>query len=172
MGLAPGAHGINRTGRMFTGDASGSFLYPALFRVSLATAPRAIDRNDNLRLHDCIITSTIRCAPPGNKPSPRQIRNCYPHLAAEFDALPTLQIMIALGSIGLKATLDLLKDKGFELDPARPQFGHGIEATATLGNREIAIVSSFHPSQQNTNTGKLTEPMFDAIFKRAKQLLR
>ncbi len=170
VGLAPGAHGSNRTGRMFTGDASGSFLYPALFRAGFASGPSAIDRNEELQLHDCIITSTIRCAPPGNKPTPQQIRNCYSYLSAEFDALQTLQVMIPLGSIGFKAALDLLKEKGFGFE-SRPKFGHGVEVAATRGERNIAILCSFHPSQQNTNTGKLTVPMFDAIFDRAKKLL-
>ncbi|MDQ2681528.1 MAG: uracil-DNA glycosylase, partial [Candidatus Eremiobacteraeota bacterium] len=133
--------------------------------------PTAKGRDDGLRLHDCIITSAIRCAPPANKPTPRQIRNCYPYLSAEFDALPRLQIIIALGSIGFKAALGLLADKGFQFSTSRPKFGHGAQACASNGKRKIALISSFHPSQQNTNTGKLTIAMFDTIFEQAKKLL-
>jgi uracil-DNA glycosylase len=171
VGLAPGAHGSNRTGRPFTGDASGDFLYPALYRAGFASAPKAIDRNDGLTLRDCLITAAGRCAPPGNKPTPQELRNCFPYLVEEFDALPTLRVLVGLGSIGFEAILKVLRERGFVLDPLRPQFGHGAESTATLGTRTIVTIASFHPSRQNTNTGKLTVPMFDAIFARANELL-
>ena len=172
VGLAPGAHGSNRTGRPFTGDASGDFLYPALFRAGFASQPKAVDRNDGLKLHDCLITAAARCAPPGNKPTPQELRNCFPYLLDELDVLSGLRVAVGLGSIGFDAVLKMLRGRGFALDPARPQFGHGAETTATLGDRTIVAIASFHPSRQNTNTGKLTVPMFDAIFTRANELLR
>jgi len=171
VGLAPGAHGSNRTGRPFTGDASGDFLYPALFRAGFASSPTAVDRDDGLTLRDCIITAAGHCAPPGNKPTPQQLRNCFPHLLAEFDALPNVRVAVGLGAIGYDAVLKMLRERGYALEPARPAFGHGAEAVATHGPRTIVALASFHPSRQNTNTGKLTAPMFDAIFTRAKRLL-
>lgn len=171
VGLAPGAHGSNRTGRMFTGDASGDFLYPALFRAGFATQPLATDRNDGLALRDCIITSAGRCAPPQNKPTPVHLRNCFPHLLDEFDALPTLRVMIGLGAIGFDAILHVLRERGFVFEPLRPKFGHGVEVVATNGRRTVTVIASYHPSRQNTNTGVLTAPMFDAIFTRASAVL-
>ena len=171
VGLAPGAHGSNRTGRPFTGDASGEFMYPALHRAGFASQARATDRDDGLRLIDCFITSAGRCAPPKNKPTPQQLRNCFPFLLQEFDALPTLRIMIGLGSIGFDAILKVLRERGFGFETP-PVFGHGTEAIATSGARRVTVIASYHPSRQNTNTGKLTVPMFDAIFTRAKTLLR
>jgi uracil-DNA glycosylase family 4 len=171
VGLAPGAHGSNRTGRPFTGDASGDFLYPALHRAGFASQPSATDRKDGLQLHDCFITSAGRCAPPQNKPTPQQLRNCFPFLLQEFDALPTLHVMVGLGSIGFDAILKVLRERGFTFD-ASPVFAHGAESVASNGSRRITVIASYHPSRQNTNTGKLTVPMFDAIFTRAKQLLR
>jgi uracil-DNA glycosylase family 4 len=170
VGLAPGAHGSNRTGRPFTGDASGEFLYPALYRAGFASQPQAVDRNDGLTLIDCFITSAGRCAPPKNKPTPQQLRNCFPFLLQEFDALPKLQVMIGLGSIGFDAILKVLRERGF-LFESPPAFGHGTESVATKGTRRITLIASYHPSRQNTNTGKLTVPMFDAIFTSAKKLL-
>jgi uracil-DNA glycosylase family 4 len=171
IGLAPGAHGSNRTGRPFTGDASGEFLYPALHRAGFASAAIASNRNDGLRLLDCAITAALHCAPPQNKPTPGQLRNCFPHLLAEFDALPNVRVIVALGSIGFAATLRVLRERGFALKPEKPQFGHGAEAVASGGDRTITVIASFHPSRQNTNTGKLTRPMFDAIFTRARKIL-
>jgi uracil-DNA glycosylase len=172
VGLAPGAHGSNRTGRMFTGDASGDFLYPALYRAGFASQPHAVDAHDGLVLRDCIITAAARCAPPKNKPSPEELRNCFPFLLEEFDALSHLQVAIGLGKIGFDAVLRMLRERGFTLEPQRPVFGHGAECTATKGKRRITVIASYHPSRQNTNTGVLTAPMFDAIFTRAKELLR
>ncbi len=170
VGLAPGAHGSNRTGRPFTGDASGGFLYPALYRAGFASQPNADDRNDGLKLHDCFITSAGRCAPPKNKPTPQQLRNCFPYLLEEFDALPELRVMIGLGSIGFDAIVRVLRERGYMFEAA-PVFAHGAETIATLGKRRITLIASYHPSRQNTNTGKLTVAMFDAIFTRANQLL-
>ena len=171
VGLAPGAHGSNRTGRPFTGDASGEFLYPALYRAGFASEPQATHCDDGLVLHDCVITSAGRCAPPKNKPTPEELRNCFPYLLEEFDALPNLRVMIGLGSIGFDAILKVLRERGFTLDPQRPKFGHGAEVRAHKGGREIVVLGSYHPSRQNTNTGVLTVPMFDAIFARTSVIL-
>jgi uracil-DNA glycosylase len=171
VGLAPGAHGSNRTGRPFTGDASGDFLYPALYRAGFASQPNAVDRDDGLTLHDCLITAAARCAPPGNKPTPGELRNCFPYLLEEFDALRKLRVAIGLGSIGFEAILRMLRERGFALNPAKPRFAHGAETIARKGQRCIVAIASYHPSRQNTNTGVLTVPMFDAIFARAKALL-
>lgn len=171
VGLAPGAHGSNRTGRPFTGDASGAFLYPALHRAGFASQPQALDRNDGLTLHDCLITAAVRCAPPQNKPSPAELRNCFPFLIEEFDALGRLCVIVALGAIAFGAVLKLLRERGFAFDSATAAFAHGAELQATNGPRTIVVIASYHPSRQNTNTGKLTAPMFDAIFSRANALL-
>ena len=168
VGLAPGAHGSNRTGRPFTGDASGDFLYPALHRAGFASQPNATDRDDGMVLRDCFITAAGRCAPPKNKPTPQQLRNCAPYLLDEFDALPRLRVMVGLGAIGFDAILSLLRERGFALDPVRPKFAHGAQVLATNGKRRIVALASYHPSRQNTNTGVLTAPMFDAIFSLAK----
>jgi uracil-DNA glycosylase family 4 len=171
VGLAPGAHGSNRTGRPFTGDASGDFLYPALHRAGFASQASATHRNDGVRLRDCLITAAMRCAPPNNKPTPTQLRNCFPHLLAEFDALPRLRVIVALGAIGFDASLRLLRERGFALDSPRPRFGHGALVGAHRKERTLHLLASYHPSRQNTNTGKLTRPMFDSIFRLARDLL-
>ncbi len=171
VGLAPGAHGSNRTGRPFTGDASGSFLYPALYRAGFASQPDAVDRNDGLRLRDCLITAAARCAPPQNKPTPQELRNCFPYLVEEFDALKRLRVMVAFGAIAFAATVKVLREREFALEPERPAFAHGAEVEATKRGRIVTLIASYHPSRQNTNTGKLTVTMFDAIFSRAKALL-
>lgn len=170
VGLAPGAHGSNRTGRPFTGDASGDFLYPALHRAGFASQPVASDRDDGLKLHDCMITSAGRCAPPQNKPTPQQLRNCEPFLFDEFDALQKLKVIVGLGKIGFDAIVRVLVQRGFTFD-RKPVFRHAAEFVATNGKRSITLIGTFHPSRQNTNTGKLTVPMFDAIFARANALL-
>lgn len=171
VGLAPGAHGSNRTGRPFTGDASGDFLYPALYRSGFASQPNAIERDDGLRLRDCLITAAARCAPPQNKPTPQELQNCFSYLVAEFDALERLQVAIALGAIAFTAILKVLRQRDFTLDPSRRLFSHGAELNAAKEERTIAVIASYHPSRQNTNTGKLTVPMFDQIFTRANQIL-
>ena len=167
----PGAHGSNRTGRVFTGDASGEFLYPALFRTGFANQATVSDVNDGLKLHDCFITAALRCAPPGNKPTPKQLQRCFPYLVREFAALNRLRVVIGLGAIGTKAAIDALKTSGYALSTEGWRFGHGAELTATKGKHVITLIASFHPSRQNTNTGRLTRPMFDAIFTRAKGIL-
>ena len=171
VGLAPGAHGSNRTGRMFTGDASGDFLYPALHRAGFASQPSAISREDDMQLRDCFITAALRCAPPQNKPSPQELARCFPYLAREFQALQRMQVVIGLGAIGTKAAIEALKANGYTIAPTPWRFAHGAEITAKSKTRSITLIASFHPSRQNTNTGKLTQKMFDSIFTRANALL-
>lgn len=171
VGLAPGAHGSNRTGRPFTGDASGDFLYPALYRAGFGSQPNATDPDDGLRLRDCFITAAARCAPPANKPTPQELRNCFPYLVEEFDALGRLRVIVALGAIAYSAIIKLLREREFSFDSSAAVFAHGAELVATNGPRTIVVIASYHPSRQNTNTGKLTIPMFDAIFSRANELL-
>ena len=171
VGLAPGAHGSNRTGRMFTGDSSGDFLYPALYRAGFANRASAISRDDGLELRDCIITAALRCAPPQNKPAPAQLRRCYPYLLQELELLDRVRVIVGLGAIGTKAAINALKDGGYALESGPWRFGHGAEIAARKGGRTITLVASFHPSRQNTNTGKLTAAMFDAIFARANAIL-
>lgn len=172
VGLAPGAHGSNRTGRMFTGDASGDFLYPALHRAGFASQPSAVSRDDGMELRDCFITAALRCAPPQNKPTPDELRRCFPYLAREFEALDNMQVIIGVGAIGTKAAIDALKHLGYTVSPAPWRFGHGTEIIATRSKRTITVIASFHPSRQNTNTGKLTQKMFDTIFERANASLK
>jgi uracil-DNA glycosylase len=171
VGLAPGAHGSNRTGRPFTGDASGDFLYPALYRAGFASQPAATGRDDGLVLHDCLITAAARCAPPQNKPTPQELRNCFSYLVDEFDALARLRVAVGLGAIGFAAVVRVLRERGFSLEPQGCNFAHAAEITARSGKRAIVAIASYHPSRQNTNTGKLTVAMFDAIFTRASELL-
>jgi len=173
VGLAPGAHGSNRTGRMFTGDASGEWLFRALFRAGFANQADALRRDDGLALRDALITSTIRCAPPQNKPTPRQIERCASHLDDELAALERLRVVVGLGAVGTRAAYDALVRAGFAF-ARRPEFAHGAEATAMRERdprSEVVLIASYHPSRQNTNTGKLTQPMLDAIFSRARALI-
>lgn len=170
VGLAPGAHGSNRTGRPFTGDASGDFLYPALFRAGFASAPVACDRFDGLELRDCFITAAARCAPPKNKPTPQELRNCFSFLVEEFEALERLRVVIGLGATGFNAIVRALAQQGFAF-AGKPVFGHGAEFHAVRDGRTVSLLATYHPSRQNTNTGKLTVAMFDAIFTRAKEIL-
>jgi uracil-DNA glycosylase family 4 len=169
VGLAPGAHGSNRTGRPFTGDASGAFLYPALYRAGFASQPDALDRDDGLKLTDALITAAARCAPPQNKPTPAELRNCFSYLLAEFDALEGLRVIVALGAVAFTATRKALQQRGFAFEPVA--FAHAAEMEARKSARRVTVIASYHPSRQNTNTGKLTVPMFDAIFTRANELL-
>ena len=155
----------------FTGDASGDFLYLALYRAGFASQPLATGQDDGMVLHDCLITAAGRCAPPGNKPTPQQLANCFPYLLEEFDALPKLRVVIGLGSIGFRAALRMLARRGFTFPNGKPLFAHGSEGTAVNGKRSVVAIASYHPSRQNTNTGVLTAPMFDAIFTRTNALL-
>jgi uracil-DNA glycosylase family 4 len=167
LGLAPGAHGSNRTGRPFTGDGSGDFLYPVLHEAGFASQPRAASRDDGMELHDLWITSVGRCAPPGNKPTPEELRNCAPWLDEEVRLLKKLRVVVCLGRIAFDGLLAWGQRSGVLSSRAGYVFAHGAEYTFPNG---LAAVTSYHPSLQNTNTGKLTRPMFLAVFKRAREL--
>jgi uracil-DNA glycosylase family 4 len=160
VGLAPGAHGANRTGRMFTGDSSGRWLYRALHRAGFANQPSWERRDDGLVLNDCYITAACHCAPPGNKPLPSELAACEPYLVAELSRLMNLRVVIVLGRIALAAYC-----RAAGIRPL-PGFAHN---RAHLF--KPVLITSYHPSRQNTNTGRLTEPMFDAVFAQARQLL-
>ncbi len=166
VGLAPAANGANRTGRMFTGDRSGDWLYAALHRAGMANQPASVDRDDGLRLSGAYVTAAVRCAPPANKPTVAERDRCRPFLDRELQMLPALRVLIALGSFGWDAALRALADGGRELPRPKPRFGHGAEAR--IG--ELALLGSYHPSQQNTFTGRLTEAMLDAVLARAGEL--
>lgn len=167
LGLAPGAHGSNRTGRPFTGDGSGDFLYPILYEAGFASQPNSTSRDDGMKLTDLWITSVGHCAPPGNKPTPGELRNCAPWLDEEFRLLPHLRVVVCLGRIAFDGLLTRALRKGIISSRGPYTFAHGGEFT--LPNNMHAI-ASFHPSLQNTNTGRLTRPMFLAIFRRAREL--
>ena len=171
VGLAPGAHGSNRTGRMFTGDGSGEWLYRALHRAGFASSPRAIGIDDGLVLQDAFITAAIRCAPPQNKPTPQQKANCFPYLQREFLALHRVSVVVTLGRVGDDSVASLLRSVGAEATESPARFGHGAETRYRLRDgRALVRLASYHPSLQNTNTGVLTELMLDAIFSRASEL--
>ncbi len=167
MGLAPGAHGSNRTGRPFTGDASGKFMYPVLYETGFANQPNATDRNDGLALHDLYITAAVRCAPPANKPTPQELANCSYFLDRELAGLKNVKVIVALGKIGFDAYLNYLKRKGLNIIRQDYPFKHG--ASYRLPDGKV-LLASYHPSNQNTQTGKLTREMFVEIFKRAAKL--
>jgi uracil-DNA glycosylase len=167
VGLAPAAHGANRTGRMFTGDRSGDWLYAALHRAGLANQPEAISADDGLELTDVWITAAVRCAPPANKPTTDERDRCLPYLDRELGLLRRARVLICLGSFAWAATLRVLGARDHEIPRPRPRFGHGAEAEVG----PYRLVGCFHPSQQNTFTGRLTEPMLDAVFARAKRLV-
>ena len=168
VGLAPAAHGGNRTGRVFTGDRSGDWLYGALWRAGYANQPESVALDDGLRLQGAYVAAAVRCAPPGNKPTPAEREACLPYLARELALLPDLRIVVALGQFAYDVVARLTG-----LRP-RPRFGHLVDA-GVPGDRDgrgdgLRVLCSFHPSQQNTFTGKLTEPMLDAVFARAREL--
>ncbi len=166
VGLAPAAHGGNRTGRMFTGDRSGDFLYAALHRTGLANQALSASRDDGLRLIDAYVTAVNRCPPPANKPTPAERDNCLPFLARELGLLERARVIVTLGSYAWDGTLRALRERGVELPRPKPRFGHGAEASAG----RYTMLGCYHPSQQNTFTGKLTEAMLDAAFVRAREL--
>ncbi len=168
VGLAPAAHGANRTGRMFTGDESGRWLYRALWRAGFADRPESVARDDGLRLEDCFVTAAVRCAPPGNRPTPAERRACRPWLEAELDALPRARVLLALGGYAYDHALRILRDGGRSVPIPKPAFSHGREVGIPDGPR---VLASYHPSQQNTFTGTLTEGMLDAVLERARELL-
>ena len=166
VGLAPGAHGANRTGRMFTGDGSGEFLYAALYRAGFANQPQATHREDGLTLRDMFITAVCRCVPPQNKPTAEELANCLPYLQRELDLLPHLRVIVALGRIAFDWTLRAYRQRGYDLP--RLAFAHG--AVYSLGSGLPWLIASYHPSRQNTQTGRLTPEMFDAIWQKAREL--
>jgi uracil-DNA glycosylase family 4 len=166
VGLAPAAHGANRTGRIFTGDRSGDFLFAALHRVGLANQGTSVSRGDGLELKDVYISATARCAPPGNKPLPDEMENCAGYLDAEWGLLEGKRVILALGGIAWNAAIALGRRNGVAV-PQRPAFGHGEEWGMGGG---ITLVGSYHVSQQNTFTGRLTEGMFDRVLRRCRQL--
>ena len=171
VGLAPAAHGANRTGRVFTGDGvggSGDFLMSALHRTGFANLPTSRDPHDGLALTDAYILSAVRCAPPENKPRPEEITRCLDHLDAELAHLPRVRVVVALGKIGFDAWLQALKRRGVRL-ARRPQFGHGV--VMQMGAGLPVLVGCYHPSRQNTNTGKLTARMMEGVFRKAKRLI-
>jgi len=173
LGLAPAAHGANRTGRMFTGDRSGDWLYGALHRAGLASQPTSTAREDGLRLHVAYISAVCRCAPPSNKPAPSEMANCEPFLDREFELLRSLRVTVALGKIAWDAAFRRAARVDQQGVPRpRPAFGHGAETRLTLraGRPPISLIGSYHPSQQNTHTGRLTRPMLDFVMRRARQL--
>jgi len=185
IGLAPAANGGNRTGRMFTGDRSGEWLFNALYQFGFANQPSSLRGNDDFELDDCYITATIRCAPPKNKPLPKEIENCRPYFLKELDLLKNIEALVPLGQIAFTQTLKSLRLKGYDVPPL--SFGHGKSYTIPPGDRlrtlsgrfmnrpyesrTISLITTYHPSQQNTQTGKLTRPMFHQVFKMARKRL-
>jgi len=168
LGLAPGAHGSNRTGRMFTGDKSGDILYRVLFQTGFASQPTSSSRDDGLTLTGAYITAVCHCAPPVNKPLPEEIRNCRPYLERELELLATLKVVVALGKIAFDNYLDILKSRGVIRSRAPFVFGHDRQFSIAPG--QPVLISSYHPSQQNTSTGRLNEKMLLEVFRRARKL--
>ncbi len=169
VGLAPAAHGGNRTGRVFTGDRSGDWLYEALHRYGFATSPFSVSRDDGLRLDDAYISAVARCAPPGNKPTREETETCRSYLVRELEALEDVRVVLALGRIAFDGFLAAWRELGREPGKPRPKFSHGSEHRLDFG---VTLLGSYHPSQQNTFTGKLTRPMFHKVFRRARSLLK
>jgi len=171
VGLAPGAHGSNRTGRMFTGDSSGDTLYAALHQVGFASLPAARSRDDGLTLTDAFITAVGRCAPPGNKPTPAELDNCRPFLAREWALMPQVQVVVALGQVAFTGAVRLLRDHGWNVPPLK--FGHGVHYPLPhpAAARTVHLLAAYHPSRQNTQTGRLTPQMLTDVFHLARSLL-
>jgi uracil-DNA glycosylase len=168
IGLAPGAHGANRTGRMFTGDRSGDFLYRALYETGFASQPESRSREDGLKLRDVYITASVRCAPPDNKPSLEEFANCRPYLEREIELLKTVRVVVTLGSLAHRTYLSILRDRGLIPSLAKFPFGHQRVYRTVPGLP--ALLASYHPSQQNTSTGKLTATMLREVFDHARGL--
>jgi uracil-DNA glycosylase len=166
IGLAPAAHGGNRTGRIFTGDRSGDWLFGSMYRTGFANQPTSVSRDDGLELTGAYISAAVRCAPPANKPTPEERDNCLPYLVRELALLESVHVIVTLGSFAWDATLRVLVASGVTAPRPRPKFGHGVEVE--IGR--YTLLGCFHPSQQNTFTGKFTEPMIDAVFERAGKL--
>ena len=168
LGLAPAAHGGNRTGRVFTGDRSGDWLFAALHRAGLANQAESVSIDDGLKLRACFVTAAVRCAPPANRPLPSERDNCLPYLERELTLLTSVRVIVCLGGFTWDDALRALAALGAEVPRPRPRFAHG--ACTTIGN--WTLLASYHPSQQNTFTGRLTESMLDDVFARAKRLSR
>ncbi len=168
IGLAPAAHGGNRTGRVFTGDRSGDFLYRALYETGFASQPQSVSRDDGMQLSGAYIAAAVRCAPPDNKPNPDEFRNCRPYLERELELLKDLRVVVALGKIAFDTYLGILRDQGVIRSRAAFLFGHDREH---LIPGSLPLISSYHPSQQNTSTGKLTAKMLREVFERARHLV-
>jgi len=168
LGLAPAAHGANRTGRMFTGDRSGEWLYRALHQTGFASQPTSVARGDGLTLKDAFLTAAARCAPPGNKPAREELLNCRSYLERELDLLRELQVVVALGKIAFDQYLEILKSRGIIRSRAAFAFGHNRQFATAPG--QPVLISSYHPSQQNTSTGKLTQAMLLDVFRKARRL--
>jgi uracil-DNA glycosylase len=168
IGLAPAAHGGNRTGRIFTGDRSGDWLYESLYRFGFANQPTSVNKEDGLELHDCLITAVTRCAPPQNRPLPSEISNCREYLVREIKLTRNKRIVVTLGQVAFRAFIKIWKENAGLPSDKKPDFHHGGEWNLPGG---ILLISSYHPSQQNTQTGKLTRPMFHDIFRRARETL-
>lgn len=171
VGLAPAAHGANRTGRMFTGDRSGDWLYRSLHRAGFANQPDSTARDDGLELRDTWITAAVRCAPPGNRPTPEERDTCADWLSREIALLPNLRVAVALGGFGWDALLRVLDRRGWEVPRPKPKFSHLARVELAGDGRRLSLFGSYHPSQQNTFTGRLTEEMFDAVWSAAAGLL-
>ncbi len=169
VGLAPAAHGANRTGRMFTGDRSGEWLYGTLHKFQFSNEQISVSAGDELELKDCYITAVVRCAPPANKPLKDEIENCQPYLLGELKIFKSLKVIVALGKIAFDWTIDSLGKLGVKKFDKRPKFAHGAKFKI---NERITLIASYHPSQQNTFTGKLTRPMFESIFKTVNELTK
>lgn len=169
VGLAPGAHGANRTGRPFTGDGAGNFMYPVLYETGFATQPEATSKEDGLKLRGARICSICRCAPPADKPTPQEIRNCAPFLATEIQLLPRLRVVVALGRIAFEGYLNFLVAEGTIVSKRMYAFAHGAEYLLPNG---IALLASYHPSLRNTNTGRLDKAQFTRVFVRARELAK
>ena len=168
VGLAPAANGGNRTGRIFTGDESGNWLYEALYEFGFSNQPDSVRRDDGLRLKNCYITAAVRCAPPANKPARDEFERCRPYLVQELKLFKNVRVVLALGKIAFDSFLKAYQENGGVVPKPRPQFRHG--GSAQLG-KKLMLLASYHPSQQNTFTGKLTREMFHEVFKKAKQFL-
>lgn len=168
VGLAPAAHGGNRTGRVFTGDRSGDWLYRALHRFGFANQPTSTHRDDGLRVIDAYVTAAVHCAPPDNKPLPSEFANCQPYLLDELERLNKVRVVVLLGLIAFKAYFGARNQLGRANPSPLPRFGHCIAGTLT---DSVTVISSYHPSQQNTQTGRLTEAMFDDVFREARRIL-
>ncbi|HZO58609.1 MAG TPA: uracil-DNA glycosylase [Solirubrobacterales bacterium] len=166
VGLAPAAHGGNRTGRVFTGDRSGDWLFAALHRAGFANQPTSVHPGDGLRLTGAYVSAAVKCAPPANKPTPAERDTCFPYLVRELELLQRVRVLVALGKFAWDGALAVLRRAGHEVPRPKPAFGHGAEIVVG----PYTLVGCFHPSQQNTFTGKLTEDMIDAVFARAREL--